>query len=230
MRAHVLQHVHFEGLGNITQWLNTGGYKVTSTQLYQSTQLPTIDDIDLLIIMGGPMSVNDTTLYPWLIDEKKFIRAIIDSGTPTLGICLGAQLIASVMGGNVFPNPEKEIGWFPVTAVQVSDNNAFKFPQETMVFQWHGETFSLPKEAILLAESSTCTNQAFQIGHNVIGLQFHLETTPLLARALVTHCRDELREGTYIQEEGVILSAPKDLYQKVNSLMNDILVYLQQVS
>lgn len=226
MRAHYLQHIHFEGLGSIEQWLSSTGYDVTSTQMYHSSQFPPVDDIDLLIIMGGPMSVNDEKNYPWLSKEKEFIKSTIAAGKPTLGICLGAQLIASAMGGTVFPNPQKEIGWFPVSAVSPVSRDTFKFPVEIQVFHWHGETFAIPPGARLLATNKTCTNQAFQIGNNVIGLQFHLETTPASAKALVQHCRGELAKDKYIQEESVILSAPQEYYTSINNLMNDILVYL----
>lgn len=95
------------------------------------------------------------------------------------------------MGGKVFPNPEKEIGWFPVEAVDLENSSAFRFPEETEVFHWHGETFSLPAGAVQIAKSQGCNNQAFQIGSNVIGLQFHLETTPVSAQSIAENCRDE---------------------------------------
>ena len=226
MRAHYLQHVPFEGLGSIETWLQTAGYDITSTRFHLSEALPEVDEIDLLVVMGGPMSVNDELEYPWLGDEKAFIRSVVASGTPTLGICLGAQLIASAMGAKVFPNAVKEIGWFPVQAVASSNEASFKFPEETTVFHWHGETFDLPPQAVQLAQSTGCQNQAFQIGNHVIGLQFHLETTPDSAQAIVTHCRDELTDGAYIQTEQEILSAPPERYLTINGLMNDILEYL----
>jgi GMP synthase-like glutamine amidotransferase len=226
MRAHYLQHVPFEGLGSIETWLQTFGYEITSTQFHKSADLPKVEEIDFLIVMGGPMSVNDINEYPWFEDEKNFIRSVIESGKPTLGICLGAQLIANAMGGNVFQNAVKEIGWFPVQAVESSNNAVFKFPVETVVFHWHGETFNLPSEAIQIAESEGCKNQAFQMGRSVIGLQFHLETTPESARSIVANCRDELVEGEYIQIEQDILSAPQERYNAINSLMSDILEYL----
>ncbi|HEY9191073.1 MAG TPA: type 1 glutamine amidotransferase [Sulfurovum sp.] len=227
MRAHYLQHVAFEGLGSIASWLQNAGYEVSSTPFFNSGVLPEIEEIDLLIVMGGPMSVNDGSEYPWLGKEKAFIRSAIEAGMPVLGICLGAQLIADAMGGEVFQNPEKEIGWFPVKAVKNESTLVFQFPEETEVFHWHGETFSLPEGAIQIAESKGCKNQAFQIGRNVIGLQFHLETTPASAQALVENCKDELVGGKYIQSEAEILSAPQERYASINSLMARILEYLQ---
>lgn len=228
MRAHCLQHVPFEGLGSIEAWLQDAGYKITSTLFYSLEELPNVDDIDLLVIMGGPMSVNDKNDYPWLEDEKKFIKSAIELGVPTLGICLGAQLIASSMGGEVYPNSVKEIGWFPIQAAKSASDGVFEFPEEIEVFHWHGETFSLPLGAAIIAESEGCKNQAFQIGANVIGLQFHLETTPNSAQAIVENCRDELVEGEYIQSAEEILSAPQERYSSINSLMENILEYLHE--
>jgi len=119
MRAHWFQHVSFEGLGSIELWLDSNGYEVTFTRFFESADLPDPDAIDLLVVMGGPMSVNDEDQFPWFVSEKRFIREIIESGKPVLGICLGAQLIANALGANVYPNPVKEIGWFPIYAGSV---------------------------------------------------------------------------------------------------------------
>ncbi|TVR59862.1 MAG: type 1 glutamine amidotransferase [Spirochaetaceae bacterium] len=226
MRAHYLQHVPFEGLGSIEAWFQQAGYELSRTRFFVSEELPEIEDIDLLVVMGGPMSVNDELEYPWLVPEKKFIRTAIEAGKPVLGICLGAQLIASSMGGEVFPNPVKEIGWFPVEAVPSKGNSVFQFPEEIEVFHWHGETFDLPDGSVQIAKSNGCENQAFQIGSNVIGLQFHLETTPVSARAIVENCRDELISGEYVQSESEILSATRGRYSSINSVMATVLEYL----
>ena len=228
MRAHYLQHVPFEGLGSIEAWLQDAGYEITSTQLYNSEDFPRVEDIDLLVVMGGPMSVNDEQDYPWLVEEKKFIKNAIDTGKPTLGICLGAQLVANSMGGEVFPNSVKEIGWFPIQAAKSERDAVFQFPEEIEVFHWHGETFSLPQGAVQIARSKGCKNQAFQIGVNVIGLQFHLETTSDSAQAIVDNCRNELVEGEYIQTEVGILSAQQEQYNSINILMSNVLEYIHK--
>lgn len=225
MRVQVLQHVPFEGLGSIEAWLSERGAAVHTTRFYQSPVLPDLRSIDLVIAMGGPMSVNDEREHPWLKEEKAFVKEAVDRGCGVLGVCLGAQMIASALGARVFANAHREIGWFQVQAV-VADADAFRFPPQATVFHWHGETFDLPPGAIHLAKSAGCKNQAFQIGSNVIGLQFHLETTPETADQLIRHCRDELVAGEYIQTEQALRSVPADAYRGINRLMNEVLSYM----
>ncbi len=227
MRAHYLQHVPFEGLGSIASWIKTAGYELTGTCFYESDRLPDPNGLDLLIVMGGPMSVNDELEFPWLVREKAFIRSAIEAGKRVVGVCLGAQLIASAMGAAVYQNTVKEIGWFPVQGVAPDDSSTFSFPPSVEVFHWHGETFDLPAGAIRLARSEGCENQAFQIGPSVIGLQFHLETTPDSARRLVAHCRAELSPSKYVQSEAAILAAGPEKYRAINRLMGEVLAYLQ---
>lgn len=228
MRAHCFQHVPFEGLGSIEPWLDSNGYELTSTRFFESTDLPDSKTIDLLVVMGGPMSVNDEDKYTWLALEKQFVREIIAFGKPVLGICLGAQIIANAMGAKVFPNPVKEIGWFPVHAVPSVDSSVFNFPPSQIVFHWHGETFDLPRGAVRVAKSEGCENQAFQLGKRVIGLQFHLETTPRSASELVSNCREEIVPSRYVQTEEEILSASLSRYESINELMSSILSFLQR--
>ncbi|THB66203.1 MAG: type 1 glutamine amidotransferase [Spirochaetaceae bacterium] len=231
MRAHCLLHVPFEGLGSIEPWLKNNGYDISYTRFYESHQLPDVNSVDLLIIMGGPMSVNDEAEYPWLIQEKLFVRKCIDAGKPVLGICLGAQMIASAMGQSVYPGSYKEIGWLPVSSV--SDDQrlgaafpVYSFPDTFTAFHWHGETFDLPAKAIRLASTQACLNQAFQLGERVIGLQFHLETTMGSAAAIVSACRDELVPDEFVQTEKQILAAPEECYLSAKSIMYEILAFL----
>lgn len=227
MRAHYLQHVPFEGLGSIAPWLAAAGYEITATRLFEEAEFPNPAEIDLLIVMGGPMSVNDEADFAWLRPEKAFVRGVIEAGRPVLGICLGAQMIASAMGARVYRNAAKEIGWFPVRGISRDDGGVFAFPRAVEVFHWHGETFDLPPGALRLAESEGCENQAFQLGEAVIGLQFHLETTPESAREIVAHCRDELAPSRYVQSEASILSAEPEKYRTINELMAQVLAFLR---
>jgi len=226
MHAHYFQHVPFEGLGSMDAWLREAGYQISVTRRYAGERAPDPADIDLLIVMGGPMSVNDEAGYPWLVAEKDFIRRWIHADRPLLGVCLGAQLIASALRARVYPNAVKEIGWFPVTAVTPLPEHAFRFPPEQTVFHWHGETFDLPPGAIHLARSTGCEHQAFQVGRHVIGLQFHLETTREAAAALIANCRNELTSAPYIQDETTLRSAPPQAYRTINLLMADLLNYI----
>jgi GMP synthase-like glutamine amidotransferase len=227
MYAHVLQHVAFEGPGSIGPWLENAGYDIGTTRFFEKgALLPEPASVDLLVVMGGPMSVNDEAELPWLAAEKRFIAEVIRLGRPVLGVCLGAQLIACALGGHVFANREREIGWFPVEAVAQDDPALFRFPPSVEVFHWHGETFSLPAGATHLARSAACDNQAFQFGKAVIGLQFHLETTPASARQIVEHCRDELQPTPYVQSEAGILAADDGRYAAINGLMAEVLVFL----
>lgn len=228
MRAHSFQHVPFEGLGSIECWLSENDYELTSTRFFEAMDLPDPAAIDLLVIMGGPMSVNDEGQFPWLAVEKRYVRAFIATGKPVLGICLGAQIIATAMGARVFPNPVKEIGWFPIHAISPGGHSAFRFPPSETVFHWHGETFDLPSGAIRLAKSEGCENQAFQFGERVIGLQFHLETTPTAAKDIVANCRDELVPSRFVQTEREILSASPGRYETINKLMASMLSYLRR--
>ncbi|ATE60476.1 type 1 glutamine amidotransferase [Thauera sinica] len=227
MHAHILQHVAFEGPGSIAAWLEMAGCDIGCTRFHDGEALPDPATVDLLVVMGGPMSVNDEAEFPWLAEETRFVGDIIRRGRPVLGVCLGAQLIASALGARVFPNREREIGWFPVEAVAHGDPALFGFPPSVEVFHWHGETFDLPDGAVRLARSAACDNQAFQFGKAVIGLQFHLETTPASAQQIVEHCRAELRPAPHVQSEAEILAAPIDRYLAINDLMGEVLAFLR---
>ncbi|MCW5559424.1 MAG: gamma-glutamyl-gamma-aminobutyrate hydrolase family protein [Verrucomicrobiae bacterium] len=225
MRVHILQHVPFEGLGSISSWLQSQNATVSATRFFESPSLPELRDFDVLVALGGPMSVNDENELPWLREEKRLVRESIQSEKPVLGICLGAQLMASSLGSRVCPGASKEIGWFPVFACGQRPGT-FHFPERTEVFHWHGETFDLPAGAVHLARSEACLHQAFQVGSRAIGLQFHLETTPESAEAILTHCRHELVPATYVQSEGQLRSVQPGKYAGINKLMEGVLTYL----
>jgi GMP synthase-like glutamine amidotransferase len=188
--------------------------------------MPSPAAFDALIVMGGPMSVNDEHEHPWLVAEKRLVRDAVEGGKIVLGVCLGAQLIASSLGAKVYKSAEKEIGWFPVEGVAPAVAGSFAFPPSLPAFHWHGETFELPAEATRLARSAGCANQAFQVGRRTIGLQFHLETTPESARLLVENCRSDLEAGRYVQSERAILSATSERYAAMAQTLDSLLAYL----
>ena len=226
MHAHVLQHVPFEGLGSIEEWLSHRGARISHTRMFEPSKWPVLDEIDLLIVLGGPMSVNDEAHLPWLRTEKHLIAAAIAGGKAVLGICLGAQLIASALGARVYPGEHREIGWFPVCAAAAAAD-CFAFPARRAVFHWHGETFDLPPGAVHLASSAACRNQAFQLGQRVIALQFHLEVTAPGVAALISQCGDELQPNQpFIQSEAALNAVPASCYASNNALMASILEYL----
>ncbi len=225
MRVYVLQHVPFEELGNIQPWLVQHNAEIHYCRLYANDPLPDVNETDLLIVLGGPMSVNDESHYPWLVAEKAFLAQAIAAEKPIVGICLGAQLIASCQGARIYSNYAKEIGWFDITAVAAS-GDVLPLPATMHVFHWHGETFELPANAVLLASSVACNNQIFQLGQRVIGLQCHLETTADNARSMVLHCADELTGGSFIQDADTILAASAAQYQQLSQLMTQVLEYV----
>jgi GMP synthase (glutamine-hydrolysing) len=201
LNIHCLQHVPFEGPARIGDWISARGHRLTTTHLYRREVLPSLESLDWIVVMGGPMNVYEYRLHPWLREEKHFLAAALEANKTILGVCLGAQLLADVLGVKVYQNAEKEIGWLPISLRSGSGTDLFfpGAPRELTVFHWHGDTFDLPAGAGWLASSAGCAHQAFAFGERVVGLQFHIETTPLSVAALIEHCGNELTEGRFIQ-------------------------------
>ena len=228
MRIHYLQHVPFEDLGYIRQWADQRQHSITKTSLYKNEPFPEFSDFDCLMVFGGPMGVYDTTKYPWLNEEKRFIEGVIHKEKPVLGICLGAQLIVDVLGARVFKNKYKEIGWHVVSRTKVAEQSPMKdiFPKLFYPFHWHGDTFDLPDGAIHLAQSEACLHQAFSYGQKTIGLQFHLESSKESIEHLIEKCQNELVSAPYIQSAADILEkAP--LIGPSNDVMKSVLSWIE---
>jgi len=215
MRIHSLQHLPFEDLANIQVWARNRGHGVTRTLLCNGERLPQMSDFDWLVILGGPMNVYEEEKYPWLKEEKKFIAEAISRQKIVLGVCLGAQLIATVLGARVHRNLHKEIGWYPVSLTPEGEKSRlFKsLPHRFTAFHWHGDTFDIPKEAIRTAGSEACANQAFEYRGRVAGLQFHLESSMASIQRLIQNCGDEFVDGSYIQKPEEMLSQEENLRQ-----------------
>lgn len=224
MNLHYLQHVPFEGLGSIASWAKARRAQISRTRLFAGEALPSADEIDLLVVLGGPMGVYDEHDYPWLVREKKFLKQAMDSGTRILGVCLGAQLIADVLGARIYPNDHKEIGWFPIEGVRAAPSSLIEkvLSNAGEVFHWHGDTYDLPTGATHLAKSRACTNQAFSVGDQILALQFHLETTRNAAQALIDHCGHEIVDAPYIQPAREILTDQRE-FERINILMAECL-------
>lgn len=232
MHIHYLQHVHFEDLGNIAPWALDRGHTVTRTRFHERERLPDPSDIDWVIVLGGPMNVYEEDRFPWLAREKIFIERAIEAGKRVLGVCLGAQLIADALGGEITRNPEAEIGWFPVHRTPASvEFPAFRaLPQTIHAFHWHGDTFSIPPGATHLAASDACPNQAFGFEDHVLALQFHLESSAHGVSRLLRHCADDLCEGPYVQTPETIRTGCDMHLATLQSLLEAFLDAMEQLN
>jgi GMP synthase (glutamine-hydrolysing) len=227
MRIHYLQHVPFEDAGFIAHWAAEGGHRLSRTAIFDGDPFPDMDAFDLLAVMGGPMGVHDDREHEWLTPEKKFIETALGRNTPVVGICLGAQLMADVLGARVYRNDHREIGWHPVARSAPAGDTAFKeiIPERFDAFHWHGDTFDLPAGAVHLAENEACRHQAFFYPPFAVGLQFHLESTRESIEAIMHHCADELIDAPYVQNENRIRNQA-DSIARSNGLMGAILRHL----
>ena len=205
----VFQHVPSEPLGTLDGQFKAAGFRVRYINFSRLAEArPDVRRYHGLVVLGGPMGADQSDRYPHLEVEKDAIRWAVDAGIPVLGICLGAQLIASALGAQVRRNPVTEIGWFDVEPTAAGRDDALfsKFNGAEKIFQWHGDTFSLPHGAQHLAESEACANQAFRFGDSVYGLQFHLEVDQaLIERWLRTpvHVRELAGRGTTMNTERI---------------------------
>lgn len=199
-RLLVFQHVSFEILGTLHPLLKARGFRLRYANFGRHPHArPEVARYNGLVVLGGPMNVDDVDRHPHLAVEVELIRQAAEQGLPILGICLGAQLIAKAFGAPVSANGGKEIGWQDVSPTPAAkDDLLFRdFGTVEKIFQWHSDTFELPEGAVPLAASQTCRHQAFRYGANVYGFQFHLEVDePLIERWLTVpeHCA-ELVEG-----------------------------------
>jgi GMP synthase-like glutamine amidotransferase len=206
LRIRVFQHVPFEGIGCMDPWARARGHRVEHTRFHAGDVPPPAGAYDWLIVMGGPMGARDEGRLPWMAGEKRAIEAALAAGKAVLGVCLGAQLIADVLGAEVRRNRQAEIGWFPVTlsGEALRSPLAEAFPASFTAFHWHGDTFSIPAGAVPLGSSAACDNQGFLLGDRVLALQFHPEVTAAGVEDLLRECAHELRPGAYVQDAASI--------------------------
>ncbi len=213
MHIHFFQHLPFEDSAGILGWAESRGHTASRTLFYEGDPFPGFGEFDWLVILGGFMNACNHTDYPWLVTEKEFIRRAIDEKNVVIGICLGAQILADILGGEVYKNPEPEIGWHPVSLT--SDGAASpvfgNLPERFTAFQWHGDTFTLPPGCIHTVRSDVCEHQAVSYETRVFGLQFHLETTAGSVEKLVANCADELVDAPFIQSADEMRARKDDL-------------------
>jgi len=212
----------------MSEWFLSRGHELSCTRLFEESSLPSLEDFDWLVVMGGPMGVGDFSKYPWLRLEMDLIRSAILNGKRILGVCLGAQLMAAAMDTKVSRNDQKEIGWFPVNA-SGAKNTAFDkdFPKTFYAFHWHGDTFEIPQGAEHLVSSEATSNQGFCIGKSALALQFHLELRAGDANRIAEACHEDLTPGTYVQQPEEF-TMKKDLFEDANKLMGRLLETLEK--
>ncbi len=198
----LLQHVAFEGPGALAGAIADAGADLTILRMDRGDSLPhpdAVTDLAGLIVMGGPMSVQDD--LPWLADERTLLRATVESGLPVLGVCLGAQQLAAALGATVArgPAPEYGVGEVHLTTDAIADPVFAPAPSPLPCVHWHGDTFDLPQGAVRLAGNAAYENQAFRVGDRAYGLQFHVEVTAGLA----AHWGPHLPPGVFLRTSDV---------------------------
>lgn len=229
MRLHGLRHARFEKEAEIAAWARQRGHSLTHTDLWNGETPPDPSCFDFLVVMGGPMNIYEEDIFPWLALEKRFLKASIDAGKLVLGVCLGAQLLADVLGGPVTKGAHREIGWHRVSAgPDAAKSRVFaSLPPEYEAFHWHGDTFAIPPGALWTAQSEACAHQGFSaLGDRVVGLQFHLETNAASMAELAENCADEItvdaQKWPYVQPLSAMTARPERL-AGIRSLLDGIL-------
>ena len=217
MRFHCLQHMPDEGPGHAADWLAAHGHSLTFTRLFEPAPVfPAMTEFDGLLILGGAMSVYDEEKLPWLRNEKVFIQEVLRAGKVTLAICLGAQLVAQALGGEVRPNPEPEIGFWTVrfSAKSLEHPLLRGWPEKAAVLHWHVDTFTVPPGAMRVGMSAGCATQGFVWGDGIIGLQFHPEmTVPMVEQLMAFEGHETAQEQEFVQTAEQIRAKLKSVWK-----------------
>jgi GMP synthase (glutamine-hydrolysing) len=197
MKSLIIKHVDIEGPGLIEYFLNQERIPYQVLCLDSDARLPKPEGFTHVVILGGPMNVYEEDHYPFLREEDLFIKEAIQRGKFVLGICLGAQLIAKALGAKVFKASLKEIGWYDILLTMIGSKDPLfsNLPKTFPVFQWHGDTFEIPKGGKLIATSTSVPHQAFRYGDNAYGLQFHLEVTEKMIKEWMETYEEENKDA-----------------------------------
>jgi GMP synthase-like glutamine amidotransferase len=198
LRVHAIQHVPFEGPGHIADWAEERGHELQVISISEGQELPSLHDSDILIVLGGPMSANDE--IPWLRSETLRIAEFVRAKKPVVGICLGAQILARILGAEVFRAPSREIGWFDV---ELSTGTL-------KTFHWHGEQFTLPPHALTLGHSRLTKVQGFRYEEHVVAWQFHPEVNEQCVQLMIEFCGDEIDSAQSGEQ------APIDIFRQAS--------------
>ena len=206
-----------EGPGHAAAWLAAHGHALTSTRLFEPDPVfPALGAFDGLLILGGAMSVRDEATFPWLTAEKDFLHEVLQAGKLTLAICLGAQLVAEALGGEVQRNPAPEIGFWTVrfAAKALAHPLLRGWPDKASVLHWHLDTFTVPPGAVRVGMSAGCAAQGFVWGDGIIGLQFHPEMTEGMVEQLIAFENHEtVQEQEFVQTAAQIRSKLKSVWK-----------------
>ena len=224
LRAQVFEHAPFETPANLATWLRRRGAALATTRLWAGDPLPAPEAFDWLLVMGGAMNADEEERYPWLASEKRAIERAIAARKHVIGICLGSQLIARVLGAKVTRNRHPEIGWFPIERAEGAEASAVgrALPARAEVFHWHGDTFALPEGAVQLARSAATEQQGFSYGDRVLALQFHPEMTRETVVAFADSGAEELVPGAWIQTREAML-ADDSRFPRLEALLGRLL-------
>jgi GMP synthase-like glutamine amidotransferase len=223
MKIHCIRHEPFEGLASIESWIRCNGHHISFTRTYLHQRFPDEIAFDMLIIMGGTASVYQSAKDQWMIAEKKLIQKTIKAEKKVLGICLGAQLLASVLGAKVYPGSSREIGWFPVHFTE-SFLNEFPFlPGNITTFHWHGDTFDIPSGAIKIGSSELTPNQGFLLNRNILAMQFHPEMNLSSIKKIIKAAGHQLCDNSKYIQPAAVITDQTELISLNNQLMFNIL-------
>jgi GMP synthase-like glutamine amidotransferase len=237
VRALILQHIACEPPGAFADVMRERNWTTVTCEIDETQRVPGSEEFDAIVAMGGPMSVNDEQELPWLVDEKRLIGGAVRKGVPYFGACLGVQLLASSLGAEVYPGPAPEVGILPVELSDAGrvDPVLGSLDGQILTLQWHGDTFDLPEDAVLLAGSDAYPHQAFRYGRCAYGVQFHIEVSaemaeewadvPAYARSLEqtvgAHALDEMIEALRDERGARMQEHARELFGRWCSLAED---------